>query len=180
MLNRWYRKKDDYVPNPNHTPFRDHLEQQRKQGNETAKPWKTTDAKVLELLRHAQEIVIPNMESTQLLTNRVAIKPLSECPYKNDSAETIENLVVGGAPAAMVAMQKAIDGKPVLYVNYTKNAIAISDGSALHGEPQRAIDGPAYEAGSTPIKFIKEEIKEFISPPRYSKEVVQPNLRWKN
>lgn len=178
-FNRWQRKQGDFVPNPDNTEFRRYLEEQRKLGNDTAEPWVTTDPEVLAKLKYLPEIVIPDPKSMKMLTHTVIVKPLSECPYKDDVAKPIKNIVVGGPPAAMVAMQTAIDGEPGLYVNYTKDVVAISDGSALHGEPQRAIDGPAYEGGSTPIKFLTDEAKEFVSPPRYSDEVIKPNLRWK-
>lgn len=179
-VNRWHRQKDDYVPNPQNLPFRNYLEEQRKLGHETAAPWTTQDAKTLtKLKKYMPEIVIPAADSMHLLTDTINIRPLNECPYRYSEMQPIEHLVVGGAPAAMVAIQTAIDGKPGIYVNFTQNALAISDGSALQGKSHRMIDRPAYESGNTPLKFFKEEIKAFVSPPRYCEEVMQPNLRWK-
>lgn len=178
VLNRWYRQKNDYIPNPDNSPFRDYLEQQRRLGRATAAPWVTTDTKTLEKLQYLPEIVIPDMKVAKLLNQKVILKSLSTCPYRDDNIRVIRNLVVGGAPAAMVAMQTAIDGESGLYINYTHNTIAIADGAALHGEPQRLSDGPAYELGNTPLKFLRDEVKAFVAPSRYSREVVRPNLRW--
>lgn len=172
-LNRALKLAGDHIPNPHNDEFTAFLAEQYKTSwTGLSKPYNATTP---ELLKFCPELKVTPTDIPQC-TNPVVRKPLSECPYPTDNFSNGLNICVGGAPAAVTALQKAIDNEPVIYVNPDKHVASISSGSALHGQHSFVTDGSAFFGGANPIGHFKAEAEALIDPPR-AEDSGKPGIR---
>jgi|GEM_PF-4355106 len=162
------------------------LEEQLQHKKTQCPPWATQNP---ELLQIAQDYFpeIPLSQPEQLerpILNPVAILPLSACPVSMNQLEPAELVAVGGPPAAMVALQAALQGKKSLYISDLelaspgKQIRPIWAGAGNHGEADVATEGPAYLAGYYPCSFIGKELLGCLRPKRFSKNPLDPDYPW--
>lgn len=182
---RKYDLWDDKILGTENSKFLQHCENERLEEKQMFKPWVTDDEK---LIKFAQDhgISLPKLDELtepyfpdvkiELLTSELMKQLTNHDEYK--SSEAID-VCVGGPPVATVALQKAVDGKKVLYVNYTgTDKRAIYEGAANHCEEDKDTESPAYTAGNTPTVFFTKHLKQYLKPTRYDKEVLEPNFPW--
>lgn len=179
--NRQYHLRGDKIQNTDKDLFLEFAENQRAQGKRMFSPWLTRDKDLLHLAnRHG--IPLPDLDKlTQPYFPPVKIEPLSRSAALelDKDKSTPMYVCVGGPPAAMVAIQRAVDREPILYVNYSRSdKRAISEGSAYHGEFDAESEKPAYFAGKTVPAFFYDQTLRLIHPPRYDSDVIKPDFSW--
>lgn len=171
-LNRWFRSSTDEIKNPSNDTFLNYANDERLKNKTMFSPFVTKD----EVLLKTFQMLCPHVpisnptELTPPYFDPVKLRVLNPDDSVPANSQPV-SLVVGGAPAAMVAMQKSVDGKKVVYVNYRqKDKRPISTGAANHGEWDAETELPAYTAGRTPISFFKNATLELLSPTRFKDE----------
>lgn len=177
-----YRKlklTGDHIQNPYNDPYLAFAEKEREQGKQMFSPWRTIDFADLSIAeQYFPQIPIPDAAKlTKPNTESVIVESSNafSCTHKPLF------VAVGGPPAALVAYQKAKNGEAVLYVNNmdeNETARPIWAGAANHGEPDATTEAPAYTAGHEPVKFLWNQFKYFINPPRYDSDVLHSDFPW--
>lgn len=175
---RYLRLRSDTILNPHQDPFLKFAETERILGRSMFYPWRTSDPMLLKLsTTYFPEIVLPDINSLRKPNTQPVAIILDKEATKQDGPTYF--LAVGGPPAAAVAYQAAKQGKAVLYVNDQQaGARPIWAGAANHGEPDVVSSEPAFISGQHSFAFIWHELRTFLKPPRYCKEVLAFNYPW--
>lgn len=174
------------ILNPHHDPYLEFAEKERRAGKKQFAPWTTSNPELLNLAElYFPEIPITPVNQLEKPDLRpVEIIALKTHPALQQVAHNSSFIAVGGPPAAMVALEVAHQGRPVLYVNDQdaaspdKQRRPIWAGAGNHGEPDALTEGPAYITGHYPLGFLMRELLRACMPPGYDSAVLHPDYSW--
>lgn len=174
------------ILNPHHEPYLQFAEEERRQGRRHFSPWTTSDPELLNIAKQffPEVPIFPadSLEKPDLTP--VDLVALKDYEQQFNLPQEAYYIAVGGPPAAAVALQHALNGKPVLYASDVDTQYAgkmvrpIWAGAGNHGEPDALTEGPAYIAGHQPLKFIMKEVLRLFFPTAYETAVLNPDYPW--
>jgi len=174
------------IQNPEQDPYLHFAESERRQGKGLFSPWTTSDKALLDIAaNYFPQVLLPDVATLRKPdTSPVEIQALENHSALLDPQQKPLFVAVGGPPAALVALQWARLGRPVLYLSDQdlnpagKIARPIWAGAANHGEPDTFTEGPAYLAGQMPFRFLRQEWRRLFQRCRYEVEVLAADYPW--
>jgi len=174
------------ILNVDNDPYLTFAETERRQGKKQFSPWTTSNPQWLEMAkRYFPEIPLPTAAQLEKPDLRpVDIRDLQTLPPHTAVMGEACLVAVGGPPAAAVALEHALQGKPVLYASDQEKTLPgkctrpIWAGAGNHGEPDAFTEAPAYVTGHRPLSFIFKELLRACLPCHYDSQVLDPDYPW--